>query len=146
MPNFNSVTLMGNITRDIELRHTPSGTAVCEFGIAINERWSDKSGEKQERTTFVDCTAWAKTAEIIGEHLSKGKPIFICGKLQTDQWEDKTSGQKRSKLKVVVDKFEFVGGDRKQGGGSQGQYQSESGEGSQETTGGDQPPQDEVPF
>lgn len=105
MPNLNKVMLMGNITRDPELRSTSGGTSVCEFGIAINRR---RKGSEKE-TCFVDVTAWGRQAEVIAEHLSKGRPIFIEGRLQLDQWTTQ-DGSRRSKLKVVLESFEFLGG------------------------------------
>lgn len=107
--NFNKVILAGNITRDIELRHTPSNIAVAQIGLAVNERYVSASGEKKENVVFVDCEAFGKTAENIAKFFGKGKPIFIEGRLKLDQWKDKTDGSNRSKLKVVVSSFEFVG-------------------------------------
>ena len=118
--NFNKVFIAGNLTRDPELKYTPSGAAVCSFGVAINNKWTDKSGEKHESVTFVDCDAWSRTAEVISEHLSKGSPIFVEGRLQLDQWTDK-DGQKRSKLKVVCERMQFVGSKR-EGGPDSGDY------------------------
>lgn len=109
MPNLNSVMLMGNITRDIELRYTPGGTAVCELSIAINRKWKDGSGKLVEEVTFVECELWDKTAEVAAEYLGKGKPIFIQGRLKQESWEDKSTGQKRSKMKVVGERIEFLG-------------------------------------
>ena len=109
MPSYNKVALMGNITRDPEIRYLPNNTAVCDFGLAINERHKNKqTGEFEERTNFVDCTAFGRTAENISKFFLKGRPIFIDGKLRFEQWEDRQSGQKRSKLKVVVDLWQFV--------------------------------------
>jgi single-strand DNA-binding protein len=116
--NFNQVLLMGNLTRDVELAHTSSNQAVAKFGLAINRYWTSAQGEKKEDTTFVDCEAWGKTGENIAKFFSKGRPIFVQGYLKLDQWNDKTDGSKRSKLKVVVDNFQFV--DSKQGGGGGG--------------------------
>ncbi len=113
--NFNQVLLMGNLTRDVELAHTNANQAVAKFGLAINRYWTSAQGEKKEDTTFVDCEAWGKTGENIAKFFSKGRPIFVQGYLRLDQWNDKTDGSKRSKLKVVVDNFQFV--DSKQGGG-----------------------------
>lgn len=113
--NFNQVLLMGNLTRDVELAHTNSNQAIAKFGLAINRYWTSAQGEKKEDTTFVDCEAWGKTGENIAKFFSKGRPIFVQGYLRLDQWNDKTDGSKRSKLKVVVDNFQFV--DSKQGGG-----------------------------
>ena len=105
--NVNKVFLAGRITREIELRYTPSGTAVAEFGMAINRKFKD-----QEETTFVDCVAWARSAEVIAEYCKKGKPIFVEGRLTFESWEGR-DGQKRSKLKVTVENFQFIGGDGK---------------------------------
>jgi single-strand DNA-binding protein len=106
--SVNKVFLMGNLTRDIELKHTPSDQSVASFGIAVNRRFRTKEGEDREETTFVDCEAWGRTAEVMGQYLAKGRPVFLEGRLKLDQWEDKQSGQNRSKLKVVVDTFQFV--------------------------------------
>ena len=118
MPNFNKVFLMGNMTRDPELRYTPSGTAVCEFSIAVNRNWKSGDGEMREETCFVDCTMWGRRGEVVAEYFSKGKPIFIEGRLQLDQWESR-EGEKRSKLKVVAESFEFLAG-RGEGGDQSG--------------------------
>ena len=107
MPNLNRVMLMGNLTRDPELRYTPNNTAVAKIGLAVNRKWKSQSGEQQEEVTFIDCEAWGRTAETINEHLRKGRPIFIEGRLKLDQWQDK-DGNNRSKLKVTVERFEFV--------------------------------------
>jgi single-strand DNA-binding protein len=102
--NFNKVILLGNLTRDVELRHTPqTNSAVANFGIAVNRRWKTPEGEQREEVTFVDCEAWGRTAEIMSQYLNKGRPVFIEGRLKLDTWQDKESGQNRSKLKVVVD-------------------------------------------
>jgi single-strand DNA-binding protein len=108
MANLNKVLLMGNLTRDPELRYTPNGTAVASFGIAINRTWKTPEGEKKEETCFVDASVFGKRAEVVSEYFSKGKPIFIEGRLQFQQWEAK-DGQKRSALRVVVEDFQFVG-------------------------------------
>ena len=124
MPSYNKVILMGNLTRDPELRHLPSNMPVAQVGLAVNERYKDKqSGEMIDRANFVDCEAFGRTAEIINQYFQKGAPILIEGKLRLDQWEDRQSGQKRSKLKVVIDRFEFVlprGVDPSTGGGGGG--------------------------
>jgi single-strand DNA-binding protein len=117
MANFNRVILMGNITRDIELKYTPSGLAVTDIGLAVNDKRKNQAGEWIEETTFVDVTLWGRTAEVAGEFLSKGSPIFIEGRLKLDTWE--TDGQKRSKLRVVGERMQMVGG-RGQGGGGGG--------------------------
>jgi single-strand DNA-binding protein len=122
MANLNKVFLIGNLTRDPELRYTPSGTAVAQFGLATNRRWKDRSsGEMREETTFVDVEVWGRQAELAGQYLAKGRPLFIEGRLRLDQWEDRNTGQKRSRLKVVGERFQFLGarGDgRGEGGGS----------------------------
>ena len=114
--NVNKVFLMGNLTRDIELRSLPSGMSVGNFAIAVNERFKDRNEQWQERANFIDCEVWGRSAENMAKYLHKGKPVFIEGKLRLDQWQDK-EGQNRSKLKVVVDNFQFVDGP---GGGSGG--------------------------
>lgn len=116
--NFNQVLLMGNLTRDVELKFTPTNLAIASFGIAVNRRWTTPQGEKKEEVTFVDCDAFGKTAEVMSKYLSKGKPVFINGRLKLDQWDDKNGGGKRSKLKVVVEEFQFI--DSGSGGGSGG--------------------------
>lgn len=109
MANLNKVFLMGNLTRDPELRYTPSGTAVCEFGLAVNRQWTTPDGEKREETCFVDCQMWGRRGEVISEYMRKGRPLFVEGRLQLDQWEGK-DGQKRSRMRVVAENFEFIGG------------------------------------
>jgi single-strand DNA-binding protein len=110
--NYNKVILGGNITRDIELRYTPKGTAVCTIGIAVNRRWRDESGADREEVSFHDCQAWGKAAEVIHQYFHKGRPIFIEGRLGQDEWEDKATGQKRRKTLIVIEKFEFCGESR----------------------------------
>lgn len=107
MPNFNKVFLMGNLTRDIELRHTSGNQAVANLSLAVNRRWRSADGQDREEVTFVDCEAWGKTAETLSKYLQKGRPVFIEGRLKLDTWEDK-EGKKQSKLRVVVDGFQFV--------------------------------------
>jgi len=117
MKGFNKVILMGNLTRDPQVRYIPSGTAVADIGLAINRSWFDKqSNSRKEEVTFVDVTLWGRQAEVAGEYLSKGSSVLIEGRLQLDQWEDRESGQKRSRLKVVGDSMTMVGG--RGGGGS----------------------------
>lgn len=120
MASFNKVILLGNLTRDPEVRYTPKGTAVTELGMAVNRVYTAENGEKREETTFVDVTLWGRTAEIAGEYLKKGRPVFIEGRLQLDTWDDKTSGQKRSKLKVVGEGLQLIGSRPGGGGGSSG--------------------------
>jgi single-strand DNA-binding protein len=115
MANFNKVYLIGNLTRDPELRVTPKGTAICQFGIAVNRQFKDESGAMRDDTTFVDIEAWGKQGETISKYCTKGRPLFVEGRLKLDQWEDKTSGQKRSRLKVVLEGFQFLGGGQRDG-------------------------------
>ena len=112
MASLNKVFLMGNLTRDPELRYTPGGLAVASFGIAINRAWTAKSGEQKEDVCYVDINIFGRRAEVVGEYFSKGSPIFIEGRLQFNQWETK-DGQKRSTLRVVADNFQFIGGTTK---------------------------------
>src|SRR2546422_10909052 len=103
MANFNKVLLMGNLTRDPEVRYTPKGTAVAAIGLAVNRVWTTDTGEKKEEVTFVDVDLWSRNAEIAGQYLHKGSPLFVEGRLQLDTWDDKQTGQKRSKIKVVAE-------------------------------------------
>jgi single-strand DNA-binding protein len=115
--NVNKVLLMGNITRDIEMRQFPSGGSIGKFTIAVNERYKDRNEQWQERANFIDCEVFGRKAEVMAQYLGKGKPVFIEGKLRLDKWEDKQSGENRSKLKVVVDDFQFVDSKGGAGGG-----------------------------
>jgi single-strand DNA-binding protein len=109
MPSFNKVMLLGNLTRDPEIRYTPKGTAVAEVGLAINRNWTDDQGEKKTETTFVDVTLWARVAEIAQQYLKKGSPLFVEGRLQLETWQDKQTNQARSKLKVVGENIQLLG-------------------------------------
>jgi len=115
MASLNKVMLIGNLTRDPEVRYTPKGTAVAELGIAVNRRYTAENGEKREETTFVDVTLWGRTAELAGQYLKKGRPVYIEGRLQLDTWDDKQTGQKRSRLRVVGEEMQFLGGPRSEG-------------------------------
>ena len=121
MPNYNKVILMGNLTRDPEVRYTSGGTAIAKLGMAINRTWNNKEGQKQEETTFVDVDAFGRQAEVIGQYLKKGRPVMIEGRLKLDQWDDKQTGAKRSKLGVVLEGFQFLDS-RGEGGGGGGEY------------------------
>ena len=120
MANFNKVILAGNLTRDLELRYTPNGKAIAKFGLAINRNWTTDTGEKKEEVTFVDIDSFGRQAEVISQYLKKGRPVLVEGRLKLDQWDDKQSGQKRSRLGVVLESFSFLdsgrGGD---GGGAE---------------------------
>jgi len=120
MANFNKVILLGNLTRDPQLKYLPSQTAVAEFGLAVNRKYRTQNGEDREEVTFVDCTAFGKQAEILNQYCSKGRPLFIEGRLKFDSWEDKQGGGKRSKLTVVIENFQLLGGRSDAGGGNQG--------------------------
>jgi len=110
MASFNKVILLGNLTRDPEVRYTPKGSAVCDLGIAINRQYTLDSGEKREEVTYVDVVLWSRLAEIAGEYLKKGRPVFIEGRLQLDTWDDKQTGQKRNKLRVIGETMQLLGG------------------------------------
>jgi len=163
MSSFNKVILLGNLTRDPQVRYTPGGTAVAELGLAINRTWFDqKTNTRRDETTFVDVTLWGRQAEVAGEYLAKGRQVLIEGRLQLDTWEDKESGQKRSKLKVVSENMKMVGGKgdsprgdggggggRGEGGRPEGQRSAapreiESGGGAEEFH--ESQPDDDVPF
>jgi single-strand DNA-binding protein len=156
MAYLNKVFLIGNLTRDPELRMTPKGTAICQFGIAVNRQFKDESGATRDETTFVDIEAWGKQGELVAKYLTKGSLAMVEGRLKFDQWEDKTSGQKRSKLKVVLDNVQFLSS--KSGGGSGGGGQSapmgdsDSGQGTPAPRGGRPAPSvpegadEDVPF
>jgi single-strand DNA-binding protein len=153
MSSFNKVILMGNLTRDPQVRYTPSGTAVADIGLAVNRVWYDKQSQsRREDTTFIDVTVWGRQAEIAGEYLAKGRSVLIEGRLQLDQWDDRESGQKRSKLKVVCENLQMVGG--RSDGASRGGPRSQGGAESQAPDASEAfydnadsgPPDDEVPF
>jgi single-strand DNA-binding protein len=110
MASFNKVILLGNLTRDPEVRYTPKGSAVCDLGIAVNRVYTTDGGERREEVTYVDVVLWARLAEIAGEYLKKGRPAFIEGRLQMDQWDDKQTGQKRTRLRVVGESMQLLGG------------------------------------
>ncbi|HWB02027.1 MAG TPA: single-stranded DNA-binding protein [Verrucomicrobiales bacterium] len=121
MASVNKVILIGNLTRDPEIRYTPKGMAVAEVGLAVNRKYRVEN-ETREEVTFLDITFWGKQAEVVGQYMKKGKPIYIEGRLQLDTWDDKQTGQKRSKLRVVCEDFQFLGGKDSggQGGGGGG--------------------------
>ena len=118
MASFNKVLLLGNLTRDPEIRYTPKGSAVCDLGIALNRQYTLENGERREEVTYVDVVLWARLAEIAAEYLKKGRPVFIEGRLQLDTWDDKQSGQKRSKLRVIGETMQLLGSRGGGGGGT----------------------------
>lgn len=172
MASYNKVLLMGNLTRDVQLKSTSGGQSVAEIGLALNRKYKTKDGQDREEVTYVDCECWGPRAEVISKYFSKGKPIFIEGRLKLDTWEDK-DGQKRSKLRVVGENMTMLGsrneggGGPPSGGGGGGGYrggqargggapaaapQSDGGDyggynsGGNDYQGGGGPPDDEVPF
>jgi single-strand DNA-binding protein len=149
MASFNKVLLLGNLTRDPEVRYTPKGSAVADLGIAVNRQYTLDTGEKREEVTFVDVTFWGRTAEVAGEYLKKGRPVFIEGRLQLDTWDDKQSGQKRSKLKVIGEMMQMLGSrpgagsDADEGGGAPRAARSSA---PPPKTAAAEPDDDEIPF
>lgn len=119
MANVNKVIIIGNLTRDPEVKFTPKGSAVADIGLAINRKYTLDNGEKREETTFVDVELWGRLAEIAGEYAKKGNPIYVEGRLRMDTWDDKTSGQKRSRMKVVGENIQLLGGRPSGGGGGE---------------------------
>jgi len=109
MASFNKVILMGNLTRDPELRYTPKGTAIAKVGLAVNRVWTNEAGEKKEEVTFVDVDIFGRTAENVGQYMRKGRPMLVEGRLKLDQWDDKQTGQKKSRLGVVAETVQFLG-------------------------------------
>ncbi|MFL6531502.1 MAG: single-stranded DNA-binding protein [Chthoniobacterales bacterium] len=154
MASFNKVILVGNLTRDPEVRYTPKGSAVCDLAIAVNRQYSLEGGEKREEVTYVDVVLWARLAEIAGEYLKKGRPVLIEGRLQLDSWDDKQSGQKRSKLRVVGETMQLLGsrqgggGGDEEGGGGGSSYSKPAGRSSAPPPrpGPSEPDDDEIPF
>ena len=125
MASYNKVMLMGNLTRDPEVRYTPKGSAVADLAIAVNRVYSAENGERREEVTYVDIVLWSKLAELAGQYLKKGRAVFIEGRLQMDTWEDKQTGQKRSRIKVVGENMQFLDSKRdgeEQGNGGGGGY------------------------
>lgn len=144
MANLNKVMLIGNLTRDPELRHTPKGSAVAEFGLAINRVWYNEQKQKQEETTFVDVTLWGRQAEIAQQYLTKGSPVYIEGRLNMDTWDDKATGQKRSKLKVVGETLQLLGGRKGDSGSTQ--QRSSAPQGAAAAPAEDFQEDDDIPF
>ena len=116
MPSFNKVILAGNLTRDPETKTLPSGTTVCQFGLAINRQWTGEDGQKREEVTFLDCKAFGRQAETLGRYCRKGGALLVEGRITREEWDDKTTGQKKSATRIVVDGFQFLGGKREEPG------------------------------
>jgi len=154
MASLNKVFLAGNLTRDPELRYTPGGTAVAQFGMAVNRKFKNREGKMQEEATFVDIEVWGRQAETSSEYLSKGSPALIEGRLKLDTWESKQTGEKRSKLRVVGERVQFLGGRGSKGQNAGAGRQSRGGERGApqprqaENTGGpgELPPDSDIPF
>jgi len=149
MASVNKVILVGNLGRDPELRYTQSGQAVANFTLATTERFSNRDGDRQERTEWHRIVAWGRTAELCAQYLSKGRSVYIEGRLQTREWEDK-EGQKRRTTEITAQTVQFLGGSGSGGGGGgrggSGSSGSSSGGGFDEGSGNDSPPQDDIPF
>ena len=145
MANLNKVLLLGNVTRDPEIRYTPKGSAVCDLGVAVNRAYTTDSGEKREEVTFVDVTLWGRTAEVASEYLKKGRPVFVEGRLQMDTWDDKQTGQKRTRLRVVAENMQLLGG-RPQGGGGADAGESRQPNTPPKKSTTPEPDEDEIPF
>ena len=148
MASFNKVMLLGNLTRDPEVKYTPKGSAVADIGLAVNRTYTTDGGEKREETTFVDVTMWGRQAEIAGEYLKKGRPLFVEGRLQLDTWDDKQTGQKRSKLRVVCENFQMLGSrdGGGEGGGGGGGRSSGGGKSAKAAPAADDSADDDIPF
>jgi single-strand DNA-binding protein len=151
MPGYNKVILIGNLTRDPELRYTPQGVAIAKIGLAVNRTWKTESGETKEEVTFVDVDAFRRQAETLAQYLKKGSPLMVEGRLKLDQWDDKQTGQKRSRLGVVLEGFQFLGGGNRgaEGGGGAPGPRPAAAKGDAPTAEGDAPPppeDDDVPF
>ena len=161
MASYNRVIMLGNLTRDPELRYTPSGTAVTEIGLAVNERRKNANGEWVEEVNFFDVTLWGRTAEVVSEYCGKGSPLFVEGRLKQDKWQDKNTGENRYKLKIIGDRIQLLGskggggggGPRPSGGGRTASYDdgdfgapADYGEPSGSPSAGNRPPDDDIPF
>lgn len=137
MAGFNKVILLGNLTRDPQLKYLPNNTAVCEIGLAVNRNWRDRDGNTQEEVCFVDLAAYGRQAEVINQYMAKGRPLMIEGRLKYDQWTAQ-DGSKRSKLRVVIENFQFVGG--RDGGRDGGGSEESGGQGRSAPRTGQRPP------
>jgi single-strand DNA-binding protein len=145
MANLNKVLLLGNVTRDPEVRYTPKGSAVCDLGVAVNRAYTTDTGDKREEVTFVDVTLWGRTAEVASEYLKKGRPVFIEGRLQMDTWDDKQTGQKRTRLRVVAENMQLLGG-RPPGGTADTGGERRQTTAPPKSSAASEPDEDEIPF
>jgi single-strand DNA-binding protein len=150
MASLNKVFLAGNLTRAPELRYTPGGTAVAQFGVAVNRKFKNRDGQIQEEATFVDIEVWGRQAETASEYLSKGSPVLIEGRLKLDSWESKQTGEKRSKLRVVGERVQFLGGRKGERSGDDDSSKSSRRQRAMESPDishmDELPPEDDVPF
>ena len=152
MPSYNKVILIGNLTRDPELRYTPKGVAIAKIGLAVNRTWRNEAGESKEEVTFIDVDAFGRQAETLAQYMKKGRPLMVEGRLKLDQWDDKQTGQKRSRLGVTLEGFQFLGGgERGEGGPSEAAPRSRPAAPSAAKTespdaDGPPPDDDDVPF
>ena len=149
MRGFSKAIITGNLTRDPELRSTPNGSSVCGFSVAVNRVFRDSSGNQQEDVSFIDCSAWGKLGEMISQYAKKGSSVLVSGRLDQRSWEDKTSGQKRSRVEVVVEDFNFLSNNERDGGNGGGR--SFGGEGKAEAAPAEEMPDEpidlsEIPF
>jgi single-strand DNA-binding protein len=152
MPSYNKVILVGNLTRDPELRYTPKGMAIAKLGLAVNRTWRNEAGESKEEVTFVDVDSFGKQAETLAQYMKKGRPLMVEGRLKLDQWDDKATGQKRSKLGVVLESFQFLDSGNREGGAGGGSSEAPRSRpapvAAKPDSGDDAPPpeEDDVPF
>ena len=147
MPDINKVSLAGRLTRDPELQYLPNGTPLCKLGLAVSRKYKTKSGEQREETLFINVTAWRGTAEYCGNNMRKGMPILVEGNLTSDEWEDKNTGQKRSKIEVRADRIQGLAWeDRNSGGGGGSSYSQSSQSGAPSRPAEEPVPDDDIPF
>jgi single-strand DNA-binding protein len=147
MPDINKVSLAGRLTRDPELQYLPNGTPLCKLGLAVSKKFKTKSGEMKEDTLFINITAWRGTAEYCGNNMRKGMPILVEGRLTSDEWEDKNTGQKRSKIEVTAERVQGLAWeDRNSGGGGGSNYSQSSQSGSGPRAAEEPVPDDDIPF
>lgn len=145
MRGFSKAIVAGNLTRDPEMRATPNGAQACNFTIAVNRSFRGGDGEQQEQTSFIDCVAWGRSGETIAQYVKKGAGLIVSGRIEQRSWEDKTTGQKRSRVEIVVDDFSFVGGNDN-GGGSRGSSSYSGGSSARaKSTASEESVADEVP-
>ena len=145
MRGFSKAIIAGNVTRDPDMRTTPSGSQVCSFAIAVNRSYKDSSGAQQDQVSYLDCVAWGKSAEIICQYVHKGSALLVSGRLEQRSWEDKNSGQKRSRTEIVVEDFSFIGNNGGNGGGYNSNRGANNNSGTTETDMGSDIVPDDVP-